>query len=276
MALEAVVRAKRNGIAEAILIGDTEEIAALLDEMGETVFDYETVSCHDEREAAALAVRLVKEGKADIPMKGLMMTSSFMHAVLDKEAGLLNEGELLSQATVLEFSEEHRMLVISDCAVNIEPDYEQKIRITKNAVGLAHLLGIEKPQIAFLSALEKVNPKIPSTVEMSRLAAFVMEGGIPGAGAAAGPLALDVAVSAEAAIHKGVDDPVCGAADILIVPDLVSGNIFTKSLTFFAHLRSAGTIAGTERAVVMTSRTDTPEDKYLSVLVAILQATRNV
>jgi phosphate butyryltransferase len=155
MALEAVVRAKRNGVAEGVLIGALDAIEVLLAEMGEPVSAYETIACCDEKEAGRLAVRLVKEGKADIPMKGLMMTSSFMQAILDKENGILNEGELLSQATVLEFSEENRMLVISDCAVNIEPDYEQKIRITKNAVGLARLLGIEKPRIAFLSAWKR-------------------------------------------------------------------------------------------------------------------------
>lgn len=267
-ALEALVNAKRKGIIKGILIGDTEKIKALLKGMKEEDSDYEIIECLDEMEAGNMAVSLVKEGRADIPMKGLMMTSSFMKAILNKETGLLEPGELLSQATVLENKEENRFQIISDCAVNIAPDLEAKKKITKNCITLAHKLGIEKPNIAFLSALEKVNPKMPSTVDADALAHTEFEG----AGYLAGPLALDITVSKECAKHKGIDNPVCGNADILIVPTIEAGNIFTKGLTFYAHFTSAGTLNGTSHAVVMTSRTDTPLDKYYSILVAILKS----
>lgn len=272
VALEALVHAKKVGIVDAILIGDTKKIESLLESMNENKEDYTIVECSDERESANLACNLIKEGKADIPMKGLMQTSNFMKAILNKELGFFKEGSLLSQATLLQFKEENRFLIITDCAVNINPDLSAKGKITANAIKLAHSLGIEKPNIAFLSAVEKVNPKIVSTVDAKELADMANAGAFGEIGYAAGPLALDNAISEEAAKHKGIDSPVCGHADILIVPDLCSGNIFTKGLTFFAHLESAGTLNGSDVPAVMTSRTDTPEDKYYSILTAVMMS----
>lgn len=267
-ALEALVSAHRKGVVKGILIGDVLKIKELLVKFGEDASDYEFIECFDEMESAKMAVSLVKEGKADIPMKGLMMTSSFMKAILDKDNGLIENDNLLSQATVLEFTEKNRLMVISDCAVNICPDASKKIKITQNAIRLANVLGIEKPNVAVLSALEKVNPSIPSTVDASLVASY---DGYDNVGKIAGPLALDIAISKEAAMHKGVDSEVCGKADILIMPDLAAGNIFTKGLVFFGHMKTAGVLNGTKSPVIMTSRTDTPIDKYLSILMAILQ-----
>ena len=272
VALEALIEAKRRGVAEGILIGDEDAIRALLGKAGEKEEDYTVISCETEKPSADLACTMVKEGRADIPMKGLMQTSNFMKAILNKENAFFPEGALLSQATVLYYERENRFMVISDCAVNISPDLEAKKKITKNAVKLAHALGIKEPNIAFLSAVEKVDPKIPSTVDAEQLVKCAEEGDFGRIGYAAGPLALDNAVSEEAAKHKGIDSPVCGHADILIVPDLCSGNIFTKSLTFFAGMKSAGTLNGSDVAAVMTSRADTPEDKYYSILTAIMQS----
>ena len=268
-ALSAVVNAKRKNIAKAILIGNVEKIKEILKKLNENIDDYEYISCDDELESAKIAVKLVKDKKADIPMKGLMMTSSFMRAILNKEEGLISNGNILSQASLLEFNEENRFMIISDCAVNINPSVEDKIKITKNTIDFAHLIGIEKPNIGVLSALEKVNPKIQSTVDAQAVADYKEFEGI---GTIAGPLALDIAISKEAAMHKGVDSEVCGHADILIVPDLPSGNIFTKALVFFAHLKVGGILLGTDSPVIMTSRSDTEEDKYLSILMAIFQA----
>ncbi len=268
-ALTAVVNAKRKNIAKAILIGNVEKIKEILTKLNENIDDYEFIPCSDELESAKIAIKLVREKKADIPMKGLMMTSSFMKAVLNKEEGLISNGNILSQASLLEFDEENRFMIISDCAVNISPNVEDKIKITKNTIKFAHILGIEKPNIGVLSALEKVNPKIQSTVDAEQVAEYKDFDGI---GSIAGPLALDIAISKEAAIHKGINNEVCGNADILIVPDLPSGNIFTKALVFFAHLKVAGTLLGTDSPVIMTSRSDTEDDKYLSILMAIFQA----
>lgn len=272
VSLEAVITAKRKGIINPVLVGIPEKISEILKKAGESPEEYQIIESREEREAGDIVCRLVKEGKADIPMKGLMQTKTFMRAILNKEMGFFAEGALLSQATVLDFAEQNRMMVISDCAVNISPDLGAKEKITMNAVKIAHSLGIEKPNIAFLSAVETINPKIPSTVDADALAHLAAEGEMGEIGMAAGPLALDNALSAEAAKHKGISSPVCGNADILIVPDLCSGNILTKSLTYFAHLKSAGTLNGANIPVVMTSRTDTPEDKYYSILMAVLAA----
>ena len=272
VSLEAVITAKRKGIINPVLVGIPEKISEILKKAGESPEEYQIIESREEREAGDIVCRLVKEGKADIPMKGLMQTKTFMRAILNKEMGFFAEGALLSQATVLDVAEQNRMMVISDCAVNISPDLGAKEKITMNAVKIAHSLGIEKPNIAFLSAVETINPKIPSTVDADALAHLAAEGEMGEIGMAAGPLALDNALSAEAAKHKGISSPVCGNADILIVPDLCSGNILTKSLTYFAHLKSAGTLNGANIPVVMTSRTDTPEDKYYSILMAVLAA----
>lgn len=263
-ALEAVVRACRAGLVNATLIGDVAQTSDLLEQLGEPVEGYRLIPCEDERECARMAVRMVHDGEADIPMKGLMQTASFMKAILDREQGFVPEGALLSQATVLEWPAENRLMVISDCAVNIAPDRDAKAKITRNAVDLAHQLGIECPKVALLSAVEVVKESIPSTMDAVAIAEMPWDDCVVG-----GPFALDNAISPEAAAHKGIVHPAAGHADVLVVPDLCSGNIFTKSLTFFAGLRSAGALCGTTSPVVMTSRTDTPEDKYLSILVAL-------
>lgn len=271
-ALSSVIYAQRKGVIDAILIGELDGIRAILSEHGEDEADYKLVECHDEREAAELACQMVKDGEADFPMKGIMLTANFMRAILNKERGFFPEGSLLSQATVLQYDAEDRLVILTDCAVNIAPDVDQKEKITRNAVELAHRLGIEKPKIAFLSALEIVNPKIPSTVEAAELVRRFTENPDEGIGEVAGPLALDSVVSEESARHKNLYSPVCGHADIMVMPDLCAGNIFSKGLNFYAHLESAGALNGSTVPVVMTSRADTPDSKYRCILLAIMQS----
>ncbi len=265
-ALSALVYAHKKGIVDAVLIGDVPKIKELLIKFGENPSDYEYISSDDEKKSAELAVSLVKEKQADIPMKGLMMTSSFMRAILDKEKGLIEEDHLLSQASVIENKNENRFMVFTDCAVNISPDVNAKIKITQNAIGIMKKLGVDIPKIAVLSALEKVNPKILSTVEASEVAQseeFVNKYPI------IGPVAMDIALSKKAAEHKGIYNEVCGQADIFVMPDLDSGNICTKSLVFLSHIEMAGVLIGTKTPVIMTSRTDSVRDKYLSILLAV-------
>lgn len=267
MTLEAVLAAVDKGVAEAILIGKKGEIEALLVKEGRDPAAFSVIDEADDRAAVDLAVAMVKDGRADIPMKGLMHTSTFMKGILDKETGLLKPGELLSQASVFEVPGREDLLVISDCAVNITPNVDQKVQIVENAVKVARSLGMDEPNIAMLSALEVVNPKIQNTVDAKEVTER-----LKGKYSIDGPFALDNAIDEEAARHKGIDSPVAGRADILIVPDLWSGNIFTKALVFFARLKSAGTLNGLESPVIMTSRTDTIENKYLSILTAVLQS----
>ena len=262
--LEAVLMAVDKGVADAVLIGKRAEIEALLRRFGKEPASFEIVDEADERASVDKAVAMVRSGTADIPMKGLMQTATFMHGILDKHTGLLEPGELLSQASVFEVDETGKMLIISDCAVNIQPNVEQKCKIVDNAVKLAASLGIEEPKIAMLSALEVVNPQIQGTVDAAEVTARLKD-----KYHIDGPFAPDNAVSEEAARHKGIKSPIAGKADILIVPDMWSGNIFTKGLVFFAHMKSAGTLNGLRSPVVMTSRTDTIENKYYSILTSV-------
>ena len=269
-ALAAAVHAKRNNIADVVLIGKEEETKELLKWMGEPEEAYPLIPCAGEKEMARLACQLVKDKKADIPMKGLMQTSSFMRALLDRESfGFVPEGGLLSQATLLEF--EGRMMIITDCAVNINPNYGDKVKILQNAVCLAKKIGIEKPKAAVLAPVEIVNPKMQSTVDAAMLSKAAQRGQIKDC-IVDGPLAMDNALSKEAARHKGIVSEVAGAADILLVPELCTGNVLTKALVHFAKgIPSAGLLLGTTVPAVMTSRTDTPENKYLSILMAVFQ-----
>lgn len=268
-ALAAVVHARKKNIARAVLIGDVRRTEQLLGEMGERREDYELIECQNERECARLACQLVKEKKADIPMKGLMQTASFMKAILDKESyGFVPEQGLLSQATLLEF--EGRMMIITDCAVNISPGYAEKVKILKNAVALAKKTGIAIPKAAVIAPVEVINPNMPSTVDAAMLSKAAQRGQIKDC-IVDGPLAMDNALSKEAARHKGIQSEVAGEADILLVPDLCTGNVLTKALVHFAKgIPSAGLLLGTVVPVVMTSRTDTPENKYHSILASVL------
>lgn len=268
-ALAAVVNARRRGIAKVILIGDVEKTKELLAGMEEPAEHYEFISCEGENPCARLACELVKEGRADIPMKGLMQTASFMRAILDKETfDFVPEKGILSQTTVLEF--EGRLMQITDCAVNIQPDYTDKMKILTNAGALARKLGIENPRVAVLAPAELVNPKMQSTVDAAMLSKAAERGQLKGM-IVDGPLAMDNSLSEEAAKHKGIKSEVAGHADILLVPDLCTGNVLTKALVHFAKgIPSAGLLIGTNVPVVMTSRTDLPENKYNAILMSCL------
>lgn len=267
-ALEALVNAKRIGVIDGVLIGDKREIIKLLAEFDEPIEDYEIFDEPDEVISAKMAVKMVKEGKADIPMKGLMQSSSYFRAILDKENGILPAGKVLSECTVFEFSEQKRFVFAGDCAMNITPGVAEKVEIIKNSAELAHKFGIEKPKVACLSALEKVNPKMQSSVDAAELAAMDWHEACE----VEGPFALDNAVDLEAAQHKGITGGVAGKADVLLMANLDMGNVFHKAIHFFAHARMASALCGTEYPVIFTSRTDSPEGKYNSILVAVMQA----
>lgn len=266
-ALSALVEAKRKGVAQGILIGNEEQILNLLTEFQENPNDYEIIHEVDEMISAKMAVSMVKEGTADIPMKGFMQTSSYMRAILDKKQGLLPEGRILSETTAFEYPDQEKMMFVTDCAINIEPNIEAKVQLIHNAVELAHCFGVENVKVAVLSSLEKVNPKIQSTVEADKLAKMNWNHCIVD-----GPYAFDNAVSEEAAKHKGIHSKVAGKADILLCSCLDMGNVIHKCLNYFAHLKMAGALCGTESPVIITSRTDSPNTKYNSILTAILQS----
>lgn len=270
-ALSAVADAKRRGLIEAVLVGHQDKILAELEGLGENAQDYEIVHAESEPEIANTACRLVAQGKADIPMKGLMQTSNFMRAILNKEFGFVPDKALISHSILVENPQENKMFLISDCVINIAPEYGDKVKILNNAVALAHKLGWTEPKVAVVAPVEVVNPAMQSTIDAAMLSKAQQRGQIRGC-VVDGPLGLDNAVNEEAARHKGIVSPVAGKADILLLPDINTGNVFCKSLTYYAHFPNAGAVCGTKVPVIMTSRTDSPADKLNAILVAILQA----
>lgn len=269
-ALSAVVNAKRKGVVEGTLIGKQDMIIDMLHEMGEDEKDYKIINFDgEELEAAKIAVKLVREGKADIPMKGILQTSSFAKAILNRETGLIPEGgrRLVSQVGIFEY--EGRFMMITDAAINIAPDVETQIGIVENALPVAKALGNDCPKVAVLSAVETYNEKMPSTVSATEIA----KRGIPGC-IVSGPLALDGAISMESVKHKSIKNPVAGQADILLVPVIEVGNVLYKSITYIAGKTMASSICGASCPVIITSRADTPDSKYNSILLAVLRCLK--
>ncbi|MCB8814970.1 bifunctional enoyl-CoA hydratase/phosphate acetyltransferase [Desulfosporosinus shakirovi] len=272
-ALSSVVAAKREGILESILVGDGERIRNFLAELGEDATAWEIIEEKDDAKAARIVTHLVADKKADMPMKGLLQTATFMKAVLNKNMGMISDKAIISQSTIFHYRQENRLMLITDCAINVAPDYSMKVQIVQNAVKLCHQLEIEKPKVAIVAPLEQVNPNIQSTVDAAMLTIANMRGQIKGC-FVDGPLGFDNAVSLEAVQHKGIKSEVAGRADVLVMPDLAAGNILDKSLRYFSGYTAAGVVSGANVPLIFTSRTDTAENKLNSIVVSVLQALK--
>ena len=270
--LMAVKGAKDLGIADAILVGDKDEIIKIANEINMDINEYKVEDYKDATEASRKAVELVSTGKAHIVMKGLVDTSTILRAVLDKEIGLRTD-KVLSHVAMFDTEEYDKLLFVTDAAMNIAPDLGQKKQIIENAAFVAHSVDIDNPKVAVVCAKEKVNPKMPATVEAKELEEMSERGEIKGC-IVGGPFALDNAVSKEAAKHKGIDHPVAGDADIILAPDIEGGNILYKALNFLAKSKSAGIIVGAKAPVVLTSRADSEEAKLNSIAFAVLMASK--
>lgn len=271
--LTAVRRAADLGIVKPILVGEEAGIRAIAGERGISLAGMEIIDEPDKAEACRKAVKLVHDGDADVVMKGIVDTSVILKAVLDKDMGL-RESPVLSHVALFGVEGFDRLLYITDAAMCIAPDVEQKTHIIDNAVKVAHALGNENPIVACLCAVEKINPKMQATLDAAELVERNKRGEIAGC-TVCGPLALDNAVSEEAARHKGITDPSAGKADILLVPYIEAGNIFYKSLTYMAKAQTAGMIVGARAPVVVTSRADSDETKLHSIALAIAVAAKN-
>jgi phosphate butyryltransferase len=263
--LEAVKTAHLDGLVEPILIGNPNSIEEILDSINYQ-FEGKIVSVRGQEEAARKAMALIAEGQADLPMKGLLSTKSILKALLASEYGL-RQDRLLSLVTLVYLEKEDRIVLLTDAGMNIAPDLEKKVEIINNAIEVARFLGIDKPKVAPLAAVETVNPAMPATIEAALLSKMADRGQIKGA-LIDGPLALDNAISLEAATHKGIDGPVAGRADILLVPDIEAGNILYKALVYYAGLPSASLVYGARVPLVITSRADSAETKYNSIALA--------
>jgi len=264
--IEAVKDALVFGIIEPILIGNAEEIINLLEDFH--VNDgFEVINESDPDQATKIAMDLVNAGKVDIVMKGLIDTKILLKGVVNKEYGI-RESELLSHVGIVEYPTLDRILFATDGAMVISPDYLQKIQIIEAAVKLAKSLGYVQPKVGIVSAVEKVNPKIESTMDAQRIVDYYKDKDIDFL--IDGPFAVDNLVSMDSVIHKGIKSPVAGVCDILVFPNLDGGNIFYKTSVFLANGKSAGLIMGAKVPIVLTSRADTAEAKLNSILLAVV------
>lgn len=270
--LIAVDMAKKEGIANAILVGDIEKTKEIAKELNIDLDGYELIDEKDLAQASLKAVSLVSEGKADMVMKGLVDTSIILKAVLNKEVGL-RTGNILSHVAVFDVKGYDRLFFITDAAMNLSPDLQGKKQIIENACVVAHALDIEEPKVAAICAKEKVNPKMQDTVDAKDLEEMCANGDIKGC-IVGGPFALDNAVSEEAAKHKGMSHPIAGKADILLAPDIEAGNILYKSLVFFSETKNAGVIVGAKAPIILTSRADSEETKLNSIALGVLMAAK--
>lgn len=268
--LQAVKAAKEQNIATAILVGDEAKIREIAASIDMDLTDFEIINEPDTEAAALKAVELVHNGKADILLKGLLETKTFLKSVLNKEVGL-RTGKMLSHVCVFEIEGINRLLFFTDVAFNTYPTLADKVNIINNAVEVAHACGIECPKVAPLCAVETVNPKMQPTVDADNLTKMYEGGDFKGC-QIYGPLSMDLAIDPEAVVHKGVTNPVAGHADILLFPNIDAGNITYKILVRTAKVKIGNVLVGTSAPVVLTSRSDDFETKLNSIALATVIA----
>ena len=268
--LRGAADAAKLGLIAPILVGPRARIEALAKQHGIDIAGLPIVDAAYSEESAAKAVELVREGKAEALMKGSLHTDELMGAVVRKEAGL-RTSRRISHCFVMHVPSYAETLIISDAAVNIAPTMEDKVHIIQNAIDLAHAMRFAEVRVAILSAMETINPKVPSTVEAGALCKMADRGQITGA-ILDGPLALDNAISLESKKIKKIDSPVAGRANVLIAPDLEAGNMLAKSLSFMAGADAAGVVLGAKVPVILTSRADSVTTRLASCGIAALVA----
>lgn len=270
--LEAVKAAKERGIADAILVGDEAKICEIAAELGMDLSEYEIINEPDVVEASLTAVKLVHDGKADMYMKGLLDSKTFLKSILNKEVGL-RTGKALSHVCVFEIPGIDRLLFLTDVAFMPYPTLEDKVSIIEYTVNVAKACGVEVPKVAPLAAVEVVNPKMPVTVEADELTKMCEEGKIQGC-IVDGPLSLDIAIDKEAAIEKGATNrKVQGDADILLFPDIHAGNLVYKAIVHMVPgVKNGCILTGTKAPAILTSRSDTFETKVNSIALAAVVA----
>jgi phosphate acetyltransferase len=269
--LRGAVEAGQMGLLKPILVGPKARIEALAAQFGLDLAGCDVVDAPDSEGAAEVAVRLAREGKAEMLMKGSLHTDEIMAAVVKRETGLRSSGRRISHCFIMDVPAIDRVVIITDAAVNIFPTLEDKVHIVQNAIDLCHALGLEQSKVAILSAMETINPKVPSTLEAAALCKMAERGQITG-GLLDGPLALDNAIDLGAARIKKITSAGAGLADILVVPDLEAGNMLAKSLSFMADADAAGIVLGARVPIILTSRADSVTTRLASCAVAALVA----
>jgi phosphate acetyltransferase len=268
VSLESAAEAAKLKLIDPILVGPEKRIRSVAEKFGIDIAGFEIVNADYSQDSAGKAVDLVREGRAEALMKGSLHTDELMGAVVRRDTGL-RTSRRISHCFVMDVPGHDQPLIITDAAVNIAPDLKSKVHITQNAIDLAHALGQKEVRVAILSAMESVNPDVPSTLEAAALCKMADRGQITGA-MLDGPLALDNAISAEAAAIKKISGPVAGKASVLVVPDLEAGNMLAKSLSFLADADAAGIVLGAKVPIILTSRADEETARLASCAVAQL------
>jgi len=268
--LGAVARAAAEGVIIPLLVGDRDKTEGLAEVMNISLKGFEFVEENDTAKAVHRSVKLVHEGKADVLMKGKVGTSELLKAVLNKEYGL-RTGRLLSHFALFEVDTYHKLIAVTDVAMNIAPKLDEKIVILNNAVEVLNKLGIPEPKVAVLGAVEQVNTSMDATLDAALLSVMNVRGQIKNC-LVDGPLAFDNAVSTESARHKEIKSEVAGDTDMLLMPDIEVGNVLYKTLVFFAKAKVASMIVGAAAPIVLTSRSDSEQAKFDSILLAAATA----
>jgi phosphate acetyltransferase len=269
-ALTGAVEAAQAGLIAPILVGPRTKIEEIAKSANIDISKLEIVDAPHSVEAARQAVALVREGRAEVLMKGSLHTDELMSAIVSREGGM-RTGRRISHVFIMDVPTYHKVLIVTDAAINIAPTLEDKVDIVQNAIDLAISLGLEKPKVAILCAVETVNSKMQATLDAAALCKMAERGQIKG-GILDGPLAFDNAISKDAANTKGIKSPVAGDPDILLAPDLEAGNILAKQLSFLANADSAGMVLGARVPVILTSRADSVRSRIASCGVAKLVA----
>jgi phosphotransacetylase len=269
-ALSGAVEAAKLGLITPILVGPIEKIAKTAEAAGVDVSRFQIIDSPHSSASAALAVGLLREGKAELLMKGSLHSDELLGAVVSREAGM-RTGRRISHLFIMDVPTYHKVLLVTDGAINIAPTLEDKVDICQNAIDLARSLGVERPKVAILAAVETVTSKMPATIDAAALCKMAERGQITGA-VLDGPLAFDNAISKDAARMKGIHSEVAGDADNLLVPDLEAGNILAKQLSFLANADSAGLVLGARVPIILTSRADSVRSRIASCAVAALAA----
>jgi len=265
--LLSLSKAAKEGLVKPLLVGKKTEIEALLTKLSIKNMNHEIINCEDDTQAAEIAVKKVSSGEAQMLMKGLVATSTFLKAVLNKDWGL-RKRNLLSHVTVFEAKSLDRIFLLTDAAMTITPDLSQKVLLIENAADIAMKLGINKPKVAPICAVEVVNPEMPSTIDAAILSKMSDRGQIKGC-IVDGPLSFDNAVSMEAAKHKKIQSPVAGQADIILCPNIDVANAVYKTISFVANAPMAAILSGATAPIILTSRADSDETKFNSIMLAI-------
>lgn len=266
--LEAILKAREEGLIKCLLVGRKDDIFRIAADLGHTLNQDEVLDTQTDEEAAAVAVSLVREGKADFLQKGLMQTATILKAVVNKETGL-HTGSMISHTAFLEIPGYHKLVCITDAGMIPSPDLDGKKAIVRNAVDMLHRLGYDLPLVSALCAAENVSPKILETVDAAALKEACAAGEL-GKCYVEGPISFDLAMNKESAKIKGYNSPVSGETDIMLVPNITAGNIMAKSLMEFAGAKMAGCVIGAKCPIALNSRSASFEEKYYSLLLCAL------